>query len=63
VKTKKVTLQNPRTREIWICEDFTNRRTVDEETYVEVHQPHTTRAVWMSLHALVKIDNTHAVGG
>lgn len=54
MKTKQVVLKNPRTGEIWICEDYLNRRKVDDSDFVEVHQPGATRRVWMALSALVK---------
>jgi hypothetical protein len=54
MKTKEVTLKNPRTGEIWICEDYSNRRKVDGSEFVEVRQPGAGRKVWMSLSALVK---------
>lgn len=55
MKTKNVLLKNPRTGEIWLCEDFTNRRMVDGTEFVEVRLPTSSRPVWMSLDALVKV--------
>ena len=37
MKTKSVTLSNPRTGEVWVCENFDNRRCVDGVDFVEVH--------------------------
>lgn len=53
-KTKGLTLQNPRTGEVWICEDYTNRRLVDGVEFIEVHQPGSNRMVWIANAALVK---------
>ena len=47
-------LSNPRTGEIWICEDFRNRRTVDGAEFIEVHRDGNNRKVWIKLDALVK---------
>lgn len=49
MKTKPITLSNPRTKELWICENFQNRRTVDGVEFVEVHKPNDKRMVWMNL--------------
>ena len=54
MKPKQVVLKNPRTGEIWICEDYSNRRKVDGSEFVEVRQSGAGRKVWMSLSALVK---------
>lgn len=55
MKDPKITLKNPRTGEIWICPDFVKRRIIDGSEFVEVHQPGSTRLVWMSLSALTKV--------
>ena len=51
---KPVKLSNPRTGEVWICEDFRNRRTVDGAEFIEVHRDGSNRKVWIALDALVK---------
>lgn len=51
---KPVKLSNPRTGEIWICEDFRNRRVVDGAEFIEVHRDGNSRKVWIKLDALVK---------
>lgn len=53
-KTKAVTVRNPRTGETWICEDYSQRRTVDGIEFIEVHKPDSQRTVWISAGALVK---------
>lgn len=55
MKTKSVTLSNPRTGEVWVCENFDNRRRVDGVDFVEVHRPDNSRMVWINLENLVKI--------
>lgn len=52
---KPVKLSNPRTGEVWICENFDNRRKVDGIEFVEVHRPENSRAVWINLTTLVKV--------
>jgi hypothetical protein len=52
---KPVKLSNPRTGEIWICENYENRRKVDGAEFVEVHRPENNRAVWMNIESLVKV--------
>jgi hypothetical protein len=54
VKVKSVTLTNPRTGEVWVCENFDNRRRVDGVDFVEVHRPDNARLVWMNLTNLIK---------
>jgi hypothetical protein len=54
MKAKSVTLANPRTGEMWVCENFDNRRRVDGVDFIEVHRPDNTRLVWMNLANLVK---------
>lgn len=49
-----VTLQNRRTGEVWLCEDYSQRRVVDGVEFIEVHQPSNGRKVWISAGALVK---------
>lgn len=51
---KSVKLANPRTGEVWICEDFKQRRTVDGDEFIEVHREGSSRKVWIKLDALVK---------
>lgn len=51
---KVVKLANPRTGEVWICEDLRNRRTVDGDEFIEVHRDGSNRKVWIKLDALVK---------
>lgn len=51
---KSVKLSNPRTGEVWICEDFRNRRIVDGDEFIEVHRDGSTRKLWIKLDALVK---------
>lgn len=56
-KTKEkrpVKLHNPRTGEMWICEDFSNRRIVDGVEFVEVSRPDNPRKAWMNLNTLVR---------
>lgn len=52
---KTVKFTNPRTGEIWICEDLNVRRKVDGVDFVEVHRPDNNRLVWMNLTNLTKI--------
>lgn len=61
MKTKSVTLSNPRTGEVWVCENFDNRRCVDGVDFVEVHRPNNNRMVWMNLENLVKVKDKKVV--
>lgn len=61
MKTKNVLLKNPRTGEVWYCEDYTNRRVVDGAEFVEVNKPDLNRKVWIALDALVKHKNLSKV--
>jgi hypothetical protein len=54
IKSRPVTLSNPRTGEIWICPDFVNRRVVDGVEFVQVHKPDNPRLVWISLDSVVR---------
>lgn len=58
MKAKSVILSNPRTGEVWVCEDFDNRRRVDGVDFVEVHRPDNQRLVWMNLANLIKIKSS-----
>jgi hypothetical protein len=58
MKAKSVTLANPRTGEVWVCENFDNRRSVDGVDFVEVHRPDNSRLVWMNLTNLVKVKSS-----
>ena len=58
MKNKMVKLANPRTGEVWICENFDMRRRVDGVEFVEVHKPDHARAVWMNLDNLIKVKDT-----
>ena len=53
--TGPVTLANRRTGEIWICESWTARRSVDGVEFVEVHRPDNARTVWMNLETLERV--------
>ena len=55
MKNKTVTLSNPRTGEVWVCENLDNRRQVDGVDFVEVHKPENSRLVWMNLNNLTKV--------
>jgi hypothetical protein len=59
MKSKSVTLANPRTGEMWVCENFDNRRRVDGVDFVEVHRPDNSRLVWMNLANLVKTKSSN----
>jgi hypothetical protein len=54
-RANPVKLQNPRTGEIWICEDYKNRRNIDGSEFVEVHKLDNTRLVWMKLDQLNRV--------
>lgn len=54
-RSTSVKLKNPRTGEVWVCENFDQRRKVDGVDFVEVHRPDNTRTVWMNLQNLTKI--------
>lgn len=58
MKPKIVNLKNPRTGEIWVCENFNQKRNVDGVEFVEVHKPENQRMVWMNLDTLVKVKQT-----
>lgn len=58
MKNKTVTLSNPRTGEIWICENFESRRKVEGVEFVEVHKPENTRLVWMNLENLIQVKDS-----
>jgi hypothetical protein len=55
MKTNNVTLKNPRTGEVWICENLNQKRIVDGIEFVEVHKPENSRMVWINLSNLVKV--------
>ena len=61
MKTKVVTLTNPRTGDVWVCENFDNRRRVDGVDFVEVHRPGNARMVWMNLENLVKVKDKKVI--
>jgi hypothetical protein len=51
-----VKLVNLRNRtEVWICEDYSNRRQVDGEEFVQVYKQETpTRQLWVNIKTLEK---------
>lgn len=55
MRPRIVNLKNPRTGEVWICENFDQKRNVDGVEFVEVHKPDNLRMVWMNLNNLVKL--------
>ena len=61
MKAKVVTLTNPRTGDVWVCENFDNRRRVDGVDFVEVHRPGNSRMVWMNLENLVKVKDKKVI--
>lgn len=53
---KPVKFSNPRTGEIWICEDVSNRKKVDGVDFIQVHLPdRVSRTVWIALDTVVKV--------
>jgi hypothetical protein len=54
VKAKSVRLKSILSNETWICEDYTNVRTVDGVEFVEVHKENNPRTFWMNKTSLVK---------
>jgi hypothetical protein len=57
MKNKKpVKLVNLRNRtEVWLCEDYSNRRQVDGEEFVQVYKPEApARQVWVNIKTLEK---------
>lgn len=51
-----MTLRNPRTGEVWVCEDYRKRRNIDGLDFIEVHPPESiNRTVWIALDALAKV--------
>lgn len=55
LRERPIQFQNPRTGEVWICENFENKRKVDGVDFIEVHRPDNGRMVWMNLQNLVKV--------
>ena len=49
VNPRQVTLENPKNNELWLCDDFTKRRTIDGVEFVEVYKPDNMRRVWINL--------------
>lgn len=56
VKPVSVTLKNPRTGELWICEDVTKKRSIDGVDFIQVHGPDNNRLVWIAQSALTRIN-------
>jgi uncharacterized cysteine cluster protein YcgN (CxxCxxCC family) len=52
---RPVRLRNLLSNETWICEDYTNVRTVEGVDFVEVHKENSPRVFWMNKTTLVKI--------
>jgi hypothetical protein len=52
IKKRSVTLENPKNKELWLCDDFLNRRVIDGVEFVEVYKPQTTRRMWINLGVL-----------
>jgi hypothetical protein len=48
-------LKNPRTGEVWVCDNPGNKRVVDGVDFIEVHQPGSSRLLWIAESALVKV--------
>lgn len=58
MNSKSVKFSNPRTGEIWICENIETRRKIDGADFVEVYRPGFPRKVWMNMSNLVKVQET-----
>ena len=55
VDNRALKFVNRRTGEIWICESYQNRRSVDGVEFIEVHRPDSQRTVWMNLETLERV--------
>lgn len=53
-KSKSLKLVNRRTKEEWLCEDYTNQKNIDGTMFVEVYKPENGRKVWMNVTNLDK---------
>lgn len=53
-KKKSITFENPRTGEIWICENPENKKIIDGVSFIEVHKPDSFRTVWINRSFLAK---------
>jgi hypothetical protein len=53
-KSKSLKLVNRRTKEEWLCEDFTNQKNIDGTMFVEVYKSENGRKVWMNVTNLDK---------
>lgn len=49
---KQVTLSNPRSGELWLCDDYNTRRKIDGNEFVEVHKPQYPRRVWININTV-----------
>lgn len=59
---KIIEFKNPRTGDVWLCENYTNRRTVDGKDFIEVYkQGNRGRNHWIALDALVKVKTLDGV--
>lgn len=56
-KNKPITFLNPRTGDVWVCENAMNKRQVDGVEFIEVHKPDNPRMFWVNLTTLVKQKN------
>lgn len=58
-KIKTVRLRNARTGEIWICEDYWVRRSIDGSEFIEVHKPDSSRTMWINVNSVEQVaENT-----
>ncbi len=46
--------ENPRTGEVWICDNPENKKVIDGVSFIEVHKPDNFRRVWINRSILVK---------
>jgi hypothetical protein len=51
------TFLNPRTGDVWVCDDLNQKRNVDGVDFIEVRKPENQRKVWINLSNLVKLKN------
>ena len=52
-KEKSVLLLNRVSGELWLCEDYNQRRVIDDNTFVEVHKPDSSRKLWININTVV----------
>lgn len=53
---KTVMVKNKVTGEQWLCDNWSARRVIDQNTFIEVYKPLSDRKLWININTVVRGD-------